>query len=85
VIKSRRLRWTGHVARIGDGRGVYRVLVGGQKGIDRWEDLGIGGRITLRWILGVYKWMDGANWIRLDQNRVRWRAFINTVINLPVP
>jgi hypothetical protein len=54
VIKSRRMRWVGHVARMGEGRGVYRVLVGGQKGRDPWEDLGAGGRITLIWSLGKY-------------------------------
>jgi hypothetical protein len=51
VIKPRRMRWAGHVARMGKGRGVYRVLVGGQKSRDHWEDLGVGGRITLRWTL----------------------------------
>jgi hypothetical protein len=45
VIKSRRMRWAGHVARIGKGRGVYRVLVG--RAEDHWEDLGVGGRVTL--------------------------------------
>jgi hypothetical protein len=48
VIKSRRMRWTEHVACMGEGRGVYRVLVGGLKARKHWEDLGIGGRITLR-------------------------------------
>jgi hypothetical protein len=52
VIISRRLRWVGHVAHVGEGRGVYGVLVGSPKGRDHWEDLGIGGRITLRWTLG---------------------------------
>jgi hypothetical protein len=52
VIKSRRMRWAGHVARMGDGRGVYKVLVGRPKARDHWEDLGVGGRITLRWTLG---------------------------------
>jgi hypothetical protein len=52
VIMSRRMRWARHVARIGEGRGVYRVLVGGPKSRDYWEDLGVGGRITLRWTLG---------------------------------
>jgi hypothetical protein len=52
VIKSRRMRWAGHVARMGEGRGVYTVLVGGPKARDHWEDLGVGGRITLRWNLG---------------------------------
>jgi hypothetical protein len=43
VIKSRRMRWAEHVARMGEGS---------PKGRDHWEDLGVGGRITLRWTLG---------------------------------
>jgi hypothetical protein len=46
VIKSRRMRWAGHMACMEEGKGVYRVLVGG-KVQDHWEDLGIGGRVTL--------------------------------------
>jgi hypothetical protein len=57
---------------------------GGGKGRDHWEDLGIGGRITLRWILREIG-MDGTNWIQLVQNRVQWWAFVNTVMNLWVP
>jgi hypothetical protein len=50
VIKSRRMRWAGHVARMGEGRGVYRVLVRiARRRRDHWEDLGVGGSITLRW------------------------------------
>jgi hypothetical protein len=52
VIKSRKMRWAGHVSRMGEGRGVYRVSVGGPKLRNHWEDLGIGGRITLSWTLG---------------------------------
>jgi hypothetical protein len=52
VIKSRRMRWAGHVARMGEGRDVYRVLVGRPEAKDHREDLGVGGRITLRWTLG---------------------------------
>jgi hypothetical protein len=50
VIKSKRMRCEGHAARMGEWRGVYRAL--GGKGRDHWEDLGVGGRIALRWTLG---------------------------------
>jgi hypothetical protein len=84
VIKSRRMRWAGHVARMENGRGIYRLSVGRNKGKGplrrprhRWED---NIKIDLREI-GI----DGANWIRLAQDRVQWRAFVNTVVNLQVP
>jgi hypothetical protein len=84
VIKSRRMRWTGHVARMGEGRGAYRVLVGRPEGNRplgrprrRWED-------NIKMDLGEIG-IDGANWIRLAQDRVHWRAFVNTVMNLRVP
>ena len=58
VIKSRRMRWAGHVARIGDGRDVYMVLVGKPEGRRplgrprrRWED---NIRMDLRWDVGVW-------------------------------
>jgi hypothetical protein len=38
AIKSRRLRWAGHVARMGQGKGIYRVLAEGPKVRDQWED-----------------------------------------------
>jgi hypothetical protein len=66
------------------GMHAYRVLVGRPKGKTplgrprhRWEDnikMDLGG-------IGI----DGANWIRLAQDRVQWRAFVNTVMNLRVP
>jgi hypothetical protein len=79
VIKSKRMRWAGHVARMVEGRGVYRVLVGRPLGIPRhrWED---NIKLDLREI-GI----DGANWIPLVQDRVQWRALVNTVMNLLVP
>jgi hypothetical protein len=84
VIKSRRMRWTGHVACIKEGRGVYRVLVGRLEGKRplgrprrRWED---NIKMDLK-ETGI----DGANWIQLAQGRVHWRACMNTVMNLRVP
>jgi hypothetical protein len=84
VIKSRRMRWAGHVACMGGSRGVYRVLVGRPKGKRplgrprrKWED---NIKLDLREI-GI----DGKNWIQLAQERVMWLAFVNTVMNLQVP
>jgi hypothetical protein len=84
VNKSRRMRWAGHVARMGDGRGVYRLLVGrpeGKRPLGRprrmWED---NIKMDLREI-GI----NGANWIRLAQDRVQRRTFVSTVMNLRAP
>jgi hypothetical protein len=69
---------------MGEGRGVYMVLVGRPedgrplgKPRRRWED---NIKMDLR-EMGI----DGTNWIRLAQDRVQWRAFVNTVMNLRVP
>jgi hypothetical protein len=84
VIKSRRIRWAGYVARMREGGGVYRVLVGRSEGnrplgrhSRRWED---NIKMDLREI-GI----DGANWIQLAQDKVQWRACVKTVTNLRVP
>jgi hypothetical protein len=84
VIKSRRMRWAGHVARMREGRGIYRVLVGRPEGTRplerprrRWED---NIKMDVRRI-GI----DGENWIQLFQDRVQWRVCVNTVMNLRVP
>jgi hypothetical protein len=84
VIKARRMRWAGDVARTGEGRGVYRVLVGRPEGKRplgrprrRWED---NIKMDLR-EMGI----DGANWIQLAQDRIFWPAFVNTIMNLLVP
>jgi hypothetical protein len=52
VIKARRMRWARHVARMGELRGAYKILVGRPEGRNHYEDLGVDGRTTLRWILG---------------------------------
>jgi hypothetical protein len=78
------MRWAGLMTHMGEGRGVYRVLVGRPEGKRplgrprrRWED---NINIDLRKI-GI----DGANWIQLAQDWVQWRAFVNTVMHLRVP
>jgi hypothetical protein len=84
VIKSRKMRWAEHVARMGEGKGAYRVLVGWPEGKRplgrprrRWED-------NIKMDLTEMR-IDGVNWIRLAQDRVQWRAFVSTVMNLQVP
>jgi hypothetical protein len=52
VTKLRRMRWAGHVARMGRGEMLTGFWLGGPKARNHWEDLGVGGRITLRWTLG---------------------------------
>jgi len=83
VVKSRRMRWVGHVARMGEGRGVHRVLVREPEGKrplgkprPRWED---NIKMDLREVGG------GGDWMELAQDRDRWRALVNTVMNFRVP
>jgi hypothetical protein len=54
--KSRRMRWAGHVARIGEERKVYKVLVGSPREGDHLEDQGVGGKMGSEWILGRLAW-----------------------------
>jgi hypothetical protein len=82
-IKSRRMRWTGHLARMGNERNVFKALVGKPEGKRpltrpwrRWQD---GIRIDLREI----DW-GSVEWVQLAQDRDRWRALVNTVKNLRV-
>jgi len=84
VIKSRRMRWAGHVARMGEERGAYRVLVGKPEGrrplgrpSHRWVD---NYRMDLQEVGCGY--MD---WIGLAQDRDRWRTRVSAVMNLRVP
>jgi len=84
VIKWRRMRWAGHVARTGEERGVYRVLVGKPKGK---RPLG---RHRRRWVDNIRMDLQEVecgymDWIGLAQNRDRWRTLVSAVMNLRVP
>jgi hypothetical protein len=84
VTKARSMRWAGHVARMGEVRGAYNILVRrpeGRRPLGRpgrkWED---NIKMDLREI-----WFGDVDWIHLAQDRDRWRALVNTVMNLWVP
>jgi hypothetical protein len=84
VIKARRMRWAGHVAHLGEVRGAYNILVGKPEGRRqlgrprrRRED-------NIKMDLGEIAFRD-VDWIYLAQDRDRWRALVNTVMNLQVP
>ena len=84
VIKSRRMRWAGHVARMGEERGVYRVLVGKPEGK---RPLG---RPRRRWVDNIRMDLQevgcgNVDWIGLAQDRDRWRTLVSAVMNLRVP
>jgi hypothetical protein len=84
IIKSRRMRWAGHVARVGEKRNMYKLLVGKPEGK---RPLG---RPRRRWIdnikMGLLEiGVSVVDWIGLAQERYRWRALLNSVMNLRVP
>jgi hypothetical protein len=85
IIKSRRMRWAGHVARMGEeNKNASMLLVGKPEGKRppgrprrRWVD-------NIRMNLGEVRWGD-VDWIYLAQDRNRWRVLVNSVLNLRVP
>ena len=84
VVKSRKMKCAGHMARMGEGRGVHRVLVGKPEGKRplgrprrRWED---NIKMDLQEVGG-----DCEDWMELAQDRDRWRGLVSTVMNLRVP
>jgi hypothetical protein len=84
IIKSRRMRWAGHVAQMGEKRNAYRILVGKPEGKRPLE------RPRCRWVdhikmdLREVGW-DGVDWMDMAQDRDQWRALVNMVLNLRVP
>jgi hypothetical protein len=83
IIKSRIIRLTGHVARRDEERNAYRLLLGKPEGKRplgrprrRWVD-------NIRMDLGEVGWSD-VDWIGLAQDKNRWRALVNSVLNLGV-
>jgi hypothetical protein len=66
-IKSRRMRWAGHVARMGEGRNLYRGLVGKPERKVHLEDQGVDGRMGSKWTLGELVWgvWSGFIWLRI--------------------
>jgi len=84
VVKSRRMKWAGHVALMGEGRGVHRVLVGKPEGKRplgrprrRWED---NIKMDLQEVGGDFE-----DLMELTQDRDSWRALVSTVMNVRVP
>jgi hypothetical protein len=84
IMKLRRMRWAGHVAQIGEKRNVYKLLIRKPEGK---RPLG---RPKRRWIDNIKmdlleRGLSVVNWIGLAQDRYRWRALVNSVMNLWVP
>jgi hypothetical protein len=84
MIKSRRMRWAGHVARMRTKRNAYRILVGNPEGK---RPLG---RPRRRWVDNIKMGLreigwDGMDWIDLTQDMDQWMALVNAVMNLRVP
>jgi hypothetical protein len=84
VIKSRRMIWVTRVARMGEGRGVYRGFVGKPEGKRALE------KFSCRWEDNIEMDLQeegcgGMDWIGLTQDRDRWRAPVNAVMKFPVP
>jgi hypothetical protein len=83
LIKSRRMRWAGHVACMGRGEVYIGFWWENLRERSHLEDPGVDGRIIFRWIFR--KWDGSMNWIDVPQNRDGWRALVNAAMNIQVP
>jgi hypothetical protein len=68
---------------MGERRGAYRILVGSPEGWKPLGDPGVDERVILKW--AFKKWDGGMEWLELAQDRDRWPALVNAVMNLRVP
>jgi hypothetical protein len=84
IIKSRRMKWEGHVARMGVKRNTYRLLVGNPEGKRPLGSPRCRRVDNIRMDLREVGWGD-VDWIGLAQDMNRWRALVNSVLNLRVP
>jgi hypothetical protein len=83
VIRLRRMRWAGHVARMGKREVHTGFWWGDLRQGDHLGDPDVDGRTILKWIFK--KWDGGMDWIDLPQDGDRWRSLVNAVMNLRVP
>jgi hypothetical protein len=84
IIKSRRMRWPGHVARMEEKRNAYRILAGkpeGERPLGRPRRRGMG---SIKMDLSEIG-RDGSDWMDMAQDRDQWRVLVNTLMNLRVP
>jgi hypothetical protein len=84
MVKSRKMKWTGNVARMEEKTNVYRILVG------KPEVKRPLGRPRRRWVNGIKKDLREIGWDTMDcidlaQDRNQWRTLVNTIMNLRIP
>jgi hypothetical protein len=84
MIKARRMRWAGHVARMGEKRNTHRLLVGKPEGMRPLGRPRCRKLDNIRMDLVEVGWGD-VDWIGLTQDKDRWKALVNSVLNLRVP
>ena len=82
LITASRIKWAGHVAVVEEKKGAYRVSMGQSDGTRPLGKVGL--RLEDNINTDLKKWIGGMGWIDLAQDRERWQAFVNAVMNLRV-